>query len=284
MRFPGIKSATVLIFSLGLIVSVFLALWSAYKSHNQSSLSCMAGEGVVNNHFTYLEVEVLAQHPIEPRFDGSLFANLGTAYGKNPTRVTFTISGNDLYLPSTIYADLHYDEAAQTLWMAKRTDISLSRLSGAHRDFPFDSAKFDFDLTFDPAVPIENARIRNRDPGFDLACDSYSANRESENKIHIVFELHRNPLVQLTAIVLVVAGLLFATGIVFFVKTESLPTSVASFFFSLWSIRGILSSEIKTFPTLLDLAILCLCVLLIGGLGVRLALKDIPALDKMNKT
>jgi hypothetical protein len=98
-----------------------------------------------------------------------------------------------------------------------------------------------------------------------------------------MFEARRNPLVQLTAVVLVGAGVLFLLGIVLFVKKESLPTSIASFFFSLWSIRAILSSEMKTFPTSLDLAILSLCVLLLVALGVRLALKEIRVLEEVNK-
>jgi len=79
------------------------------------------------------------------------------------------------------------------------------------------------------------------------------------------------------------AGFLFLIAIVVFVKKEALPTSIASFFFSLWSIRAILSSEMKTFPTVLDLAILSLCVLLLVLLGLRLALFDVRTLWPENE-
>jgi hypothetical protein len=60
---------------------------------------------------------------------------------------------------------------------------------------------------------------------------------------------------------------------VFFVKKEALPASIASFFFSLWSIRTILSAEMKMFPTSLDMAILSMCVLFLMLLGLRLGVQ-----------
>ena len=81
--------------------------------------------------------------------------------------------------------------------------------------------------------------------------------------------MRRNPIVQLMATVIFLAAALFALIIPFGVKREALPTAVASFFFSLWSTRGILSSEMKVFPTLFDLGILVLCVLLVLLIGIR---------------
>ncbi len=270
-----------LILSFGVGIWFAFSLRSAFKSHDPEKLSCTASFGTANNIFSYLELDLLDQHPAEPYFNGGLFLNLGNAYGKEPTRVTFTLSGTRVYSQSLVNVDLHYDEAAQTLWMAKPADISLYRPSGAHRDFPFDSAKFDFDLSYSPAVSINNFLIRNRNPSFDVPCDAYRVERRNANTVHVSFEARRNPLVQLTAVVLVSAGLLFLVGIVGFVKRESLPAAIASFFFSLWSIRAILSSEMKTFPTVLDLAILSLCVLLLVALGVRLALENPNMRDRL---
>jgi hypothetical protein len=263
-----------LIFSLGVGIWFAFSLWSAFKSHDPEKLGCTASFGAANNIFSYVQLELLDQHPAEPYFNGGLFLNLGGAYGKQPTSVAFTLSGTRVYAQSMVNVDLHYDEAAQTLWMSKSADIVLYRPSGAHRDFPFDSAKFDFDLSYSPTVPINNFLIRNRNPSFDIPCDTYRVERKNANTVHLSFEARRNPLVQLTAVVLVGAGLLFLVGIIGFVKRESLPASIASFFFSLWSIRAILSSEMKTFPTVLDLAILSLCVLLLVALGVRLGLEN----------
>ncbi len=84
-----------------------------------------------------------------------------------------------------------------------------------------------------------------------------------KGKFHLSFELRRSPLIQLSAIVLGVAGLVFLVIIMTLEKVELLAPSVASYFFALWSIRGILSSEIRVFPTLLDAWILTLCVVLV---------------------
>jgi hypothetical protein len=253
------------------------SLASAIRARNAANLTCARGAGVVNNGFTYIQIDLLDQHPIEPYFNATLFVNLGTAYGKQPTRIIFTRSAGRSYAQSTVNVDLVYDADAQNLWATKQTDFSLIRTAGAHRDFPFDRAKFDFDLTYTPpGIPVNNFLVRNHNPSFDLDCETYSVQRLLPGKVHISFDVRRNPLVLVTAIVLIGAGCLFLIGIVGFAKSEALPTSIASFFFSLWSIRAILSSEMKTFPTDLDLAILSLCVLLIVALGIRLALREIP--------
>jgi hypothetical protein len=250
------------------------ALDSALRSHDAADIKCAVGPGVVDENLSYLEITLLDQHPIERIFNGTVFVNLGSKSGKDPVHLRLIESGNGLYAPNFVDMDLLYDPLAQTLWPKGRPEMNLNRVSGAHRDFPFDSAKFDFDLSWDPAVPLNNFWIRNRNPSFDLACSTVKAPQVSSGKVHISFEVERNPLVQLTAVVLVGAAFLFVIGIAFFVRTDSLPTAVASFFFSLWSIRGILSSEMKTFPTMLDLAILSLCVLLLVALGIRLAVKE----------
>ena len=262
-----------------LLASIALGVWfsfalvSAFKSHSSATVDCKKGFGIVDNNFSYLQVDLLDQHPIEPYFNATLFANLGN--GKTePAHLKLTRSGDGVYGASIIEMDLRYAPNAQTLWSTKAMDVSLTRVSGVHQDFPFDSARFDFDLSWDPLVRLNNFVLRNRNPSFDLACSTYEVQGDGVGKVHISFEARRNPLVQLTAVVLVSAGFLFLIGIVGFVRTDSLPTAVASFFFSLWSIRAILSSEMKTFPTYLDLSILFLCVLLLVSLGVRLALKE----------
>lgn len=256
------------------------SLWSALQSHSSNSLSCNAGPGAVNGTLTYLQFDVLDQQPVEPYFNGRVFVSLGNAYGKNPVHTEVMVSGNGAYAGTAASANLTYDENNKTLWMSKPVDTGLNRVSGTHRNFPFDSARIVFDVTYDSKLPIHNFIIRNQNSSFDLKCSAYVVRRTSANTVHIAFELRRNPLVTLTAVILIVAGVLFLIAIVVFIKIESMPTSVASFFFSLWSIRTILSSEIKTFPTTLDLAILSLCVALLVALGVRLAIKEIPALDK----
>jgi hypothetical protein len=58
------------------------------------------------------------------------------------------------------------------------------------------------------------------------------------------------------------AGVIFAFAIALGIETNALPPAVASYFFSLWSIRGIFGLGSEGFPTLLDVGILTLCMLI----------------------
>lgn len=262
-----------LLFCVCVGIATVLSIFRSFRSLENQRVNCTSGYGVVDGNLTYLQLGLHDQHPTEPYFNSDLFLNLGNAYGKNPVRVSFTVSGSRGYGANLRYLDLNYDEFNHTLWAGKPVDTGFDRVSLSHRYFPFDSAKFDFDVTYTPAVPINNISVRNFNPSFVLACDTYVVERKAPNVLHISFEARRNPLVQTTSVVLIIAGFLFLIGIIFFVKRENLPTSIASFFFSLWSIRAILASEMKTFPTVLDLAILSLCVLLLVSLGIRIGLR-----------
>jgi hypothetical protein len=258
----------------GLLALVLLAIFGlsllrAYESHGANALSCEVGPGHVNNNLTYVQIELLDQDPTEPTFKGNLFVYLGDAQDKGPQQhIDFRVSGNRIFAPTVLPANFRYGPMG--LWMEKRLEFALTRTAGSHRDFPFDSANFDFDLSWSPAVQIDNFFLRNRNPSFDVRCERLRTTISS-NKIHVSFEARRNPLVQLTAVVLLGAGFLFSLGIAGFVRPDALPPAVASFFFSLWSFRGILSSEMKIFPTIFDLLILSLCVWVLVLLGLRLA-------------
>ena len=227
------------------------------------------------NAFSYFQIEVKDQHQTEPYFNGGIVLNFGNTSGKNPIRVTIVRSAGGTYGQSTVFGDLQYDESNKTLWMTKAADMSFVRLTGSHMNFPFDSAKFDFNLLLAPSPIFSNVLIRNHTSSFYMPCDRAVAAKNPDNTYHVIFELRRNPLVVLTAVVLIVAAAAFLFAIVFFLKSEALPTAIASFFFSLWSIRTILGSEMKTFPTYFDLAILSLCVLLVVLIGIRLSLKEL---------
>jgi hypothetical protein len=219
-----------LVISIVVAFSFISALRSALEERDAAQLSCTYGPGIVNNALTYVEIELLDQHPIEPYFNATIFVNLGNAV-TDLKRVTFTRSAGRSFAQSTVDVDLVSNPDIKALWGTKRVNFDIVRVTGAHRDFPFDSAKFDFDLKYSPAgLPINNVFLRNRNPGFDLDCTTYKAERLGSDRFHIAFEARRNPLVQLTAKVLVGAGLFFLLGIVVFVKQEALPTSIASFF------------------------------------------------------
>ena len=78
----------------------------------------------------------------------------------------------------------------------------------------------------------------------------------------MTFSLTRSPLVQFVAVVLLAAATLLVVPIVLLNDRRTKATAVASYFFSLWSIRAAFASQMMTFPTTLDLAVLSLCAVL----------------------
>ncbi len=230
----------------------------------------------------YVEFRLEDEQPIEPYFNGTVFVNLADKYGTEPMRLKLARSAEGYYAQSVVIADLKYDRDAESLWMSQAASFDMIRKNGAHRNFPFDSASFAFDLKITPPVDLRVIRLQNRVAGFVMDCGSLKATRSDAGVFHIEFGLSRNPLVQLTAVVLCFAAVVFLV-LIAFMKSESLPTSVASFFFSLWSVRAILSSQIKTFPTLLDGFILTLCATLLLVLGWKLVLATGNKADRVDR-
>jgi len=259
-----------LIVSIGLwFVRATLSAWNAQTS---AGVSCAAGVKFdPNQPFSYIQYNVKEQ-ATEPYFRGGVFISLGSVL-TGPLQDEVSIGGGGNYATTVTHAEFVRDEPAKTFWMKKESEeIPFVRTSGSHRYFPFDSATLDLDTTFNPPLPLRSLIVRNFNTSFYVPCDKVKVIAFSSDHIHVTFPLRRNPLVQLMAAVMLISATLFALIIPFAVKRDALPTSVASFFFSIWSIRGILSSEMKVFPTLLDLTILFLCVLLLLLIGVRVLL------------
>ena len=76
-----------------------------------------------------------------------------------------------------------------------------------HRNFPFDSATFDFTLQIAPPLPLAMMEITNRVPGFVINCAEVHAKLHGNDSVHIQFQLHRSPLIQITTIVLALLSL-----------------------------------------------------------------------------
>jgi hypothetical protein len=243
------------------------ATLAAWETQTSARTSCPMTVGV--GPFSYVQFDIKEQHPTEPYFSGSFFVNLGDV-PSGPAQMEVDTTGGGKYGTSVKHVQLFRDDPAKTFWMTKESDeIPLVRSSGSHRDFPFDSATIDFNTTFKPAPPLQLVIIRNFNPSFYVPCEQIKAEIVSSDTIHVRFEIRRNPLVRVMAVVVLTAALLFVLIVPFAVKVDALPTSVASFFFSIWSVRGILSSEAKVFPTRLDEAILFLSVLLLLLIGIR---------------
>jgi len=156
-------------------------------------------------------------------------------------------------------------------WKALRPQVpaefALVTETGSHQKFPYDSARFDVELDIDPPIDFRVIRIVNRVPGFVMHCSTLQAHRPNARTLRINFGLERSLIIWLFAVMLLVASIGFLVLILLTAQLSNLATSMAAFFLSLWSLRRILESLIKTFPTLLDYWMLTICILALLGAG-----------------
>jgi len=245
----------------GAFLSALSVLWVLETSPGKT---CSLGWGDPSLPDTaYIEIQIDSEHPVEPYFNGKVFVSVTNTDHNAPAHVEIRRSASGQYGSSLVRSDLTY--VAQDRWLAMKAaqDVSLIRADGrTHRYFPFDSARFATDLTVTPLLPIRLVRVTNHAAGFKLDCATVAATRTSPEGVSIAFELRRSPLLQFVAVVLLGAAAILIYPIIRLSDGRALATSVASYFFSLWSIRAAFATQMMVFPTILDLAVLSLCTAL----------------------
>lgn len=216
----------------------------------------------------YIEIQLRKQDPIEPVFDSEIQLLSTHPDDRNISKVTIIRSAVLSYARSIYTFPMFLDQGSIHFPQWEQFDLIAAK--GLHAYFPFDSPDFNFQLSVDPPIHYEYIRITNRVPGFKIDCKSINSNLVDNNTIQIVFSITRYRLTQLFVIALLLSFLIFMIAIINLEKVESLTIGSASFFFSMWSIRKILEPEIHTFPTLFDIWILILCVIILIFLCYRL--------------
>jgi hypothetical protein len=216
-----------------------------------------------------LEIHFTAQQPRLPSFDGQLLVNLEDSVVNTKTLTLFR-EPVSTYAREQRQIPLIVDGA---LLRTNFIKMGFPTVGHGHGWFPFDSSRFDLGFTFDPSIPIEIVRITNLVPGFVLDRQSVVANRRADGSLRIALELRRNFFTQVLCVVFLVSALFFTPLILAMQTLSNLGSSVAAFFFSLWSFRGILNltGQLQGFPTVLDWAIMLLCCFMLVGLIWRLA-------------
>jgi hypothetical protein len=126
---------------------------------------------------------------------------------------------------------------------------------------------------FEPAIHLQSVSLSNRVAGFYIPCDAIAVRAEM-GSAQISFELRRNPLITGAAVLLLLVAAVFAILIPLFMETGPLPAALSSYFFAVWTIRGLFGLTAEGFPTLFDLCIISLVLLivvllLLRGFGLR---------------
>jgi hypothetical protein len=260
---------------LAVIVVLLLAVvW--WRDENRNTVTCGKTRPEIKTDREvrgYVELSLKSQHPVEPTVESTLFLYLARPPEPPPSSVMVRRSGVGTYLGSMRTFILRRDGPAADAPLESPgwQDFGLVSRDGRHRDFPFDSRSFEFTLDFSPDLPLDLVRLTNRVPGFSVPCKTFSVGWASSHELQVRFDLKRDRLIQLFAVVFVVVAAVFPLIIVRLADVPALATSVASYFLSLWSLRRIMEGEIHVFPSVFDAMILGLSVLLLVLLMFRVA-------------
>jgi hypothetical protein len=216
-----------------------------------------------------IQIVLLGQEAREPLFTGTIFFGLeDTPLGAD--HLDLTRGAAETYAPSVIRLSLVRDDGFGLHTVP--TGIDFPTNDRGHARFPLDSSTVATDISFSGDISIDAIRITNRVAGFLLSRPTATISKAGTiQTVHLRFVLKRDLFTQTLCALILFSGAVFATLILTTQKPEALGTSVAAFFFSLWSLRGVLASQILTFPTLFDYAIVLLCSLMLAGLLLRVA-------------
>ena len=259
--------AFLIVLTLGFLVPLIYA-WQLQFYQFDQPIICGVGSQEQKNSF--LEIHLAEHHPREPVFSGKLyFLSIDPRDAGVSTVIVLRSAtrgyGQNFHRISTVW-----NSYMQTLHPRALENFDLVAEIGGHPNFPWDSAQFDFKLDFDPPIDFKVIKIVHRVPGFVMHCSTLEADRLNPRTFHIRFGLNRDPMIQLFAVMLVVASIGFLVLILLTAQLANLATSMAAFFLALWSLRRILEPLIKTFPTLFDSGILTICILAVLCVSWRL--------------
>lgn len=229
---------------------------------------------------SYVQIELQRQDPVEPTFYGQLWSLLYEDPKTTSVEIWTTAAQgyhNTRFKRQVIATEPQFLEVQERLFtVGPIENYVLNPISGSHPFFPFDSASFDFVVKMQPHIDFSRVDVINRVDGFVFNCSTMSSSRLADDRTRISFTLHRNPFVQLCALVIAGASIAFAILILRSKSIEALSGAAASLFFSTWSVRSVLSSQIHVFPTLFDLIILTanMAILVLVFLRVVLGTKN----------
>ena len=209
----------------------------------------------LRDHNGYIEIDVLRQHPTDELFDGELFLYY-PEYQNPPAQMTITRNASGRFASAVIESNL-------TPWskgkaFPKQVRLGLPTPGVSHRQFPFDSPHFEVTLSFNPPIRPSVVRFVNRTDTFLPLSNTLKATWNEPGNLTISIHFTRNPFVKTAVVILGLGAAIFGIFLGFLKTLESLATATASYFLSLWSLRGIVDRTILSFPTYLDMWLLAL--------------------------
>jgi hypothetical protein len=228
---------------------------------------CELGFEPLQAHNGYVEIDLLRQHSTDELLEAELFLYYPD-YQAPPQRVTITRSAGGRFAASTVESILLPWSKGKAF--PKPVPIDFPTPGMSHRRFPFDSPHLATTLNFDPPIRPSAVRVVNRTDAFIPVCTSLTSSWTEAGTLAISMKFRRNPFVQVTLVLLGVGALAFGILLSRLQTLESIATATASYFLSLWAVRGIVDRTILSFPTLLDMWLLALAALVLFIVSWRL--------------
>lgn len=239
-------------------------------------LSCQANFDKAGEHNGYIQFDLVSQHPTEEYFDVNVFLYYPNSQ-EPPEEIALTRLAAGDYAPRILRRKLVDWSRGKAFTKPSKMGLPTSGIS--HRSFPFDSPHFEFAIDFNPPLRPQFIRFRNRMDDFVLDCSSFSSSWTSSGRLQVEIQINRNPFVQLTVVLLCLAASFFGLLLSQIRETQTLATATASYFFSVWSVRGIVSPAIHTFPTTLDLWLMVMSCVVFFVVTWRLAKECCDSID-----
>jgi hypothetical protein len=257
--------ARLLVIGGGLVALVFLARdWRAQRG---AALSCGVKFDALADHNGYIQLNVLSPHPVEQTLQAELFLYYA-GHESPPENLRLTREANGGYAPSILDTSLVPWSKGRATPKPVSFDIPTPGVS--LKNFPFDSRSFDISLHFDPSRRPKVVFVRNMTTDFVPVCSSLTSKWDGIDKLSIKIEWLRNPFVRTTTVIIAMAALAFALLLGRIKETEPLATATASYFFSIWSVRGIVAPSGLAYPTALDLWLMTVSIIVLFLVAWRL--------------
>ncbi len=256
---------------IGVIVcglAAFGFLVRGWYLQSSAALSCSAAFGELADHNGYIQIDVTAPHPVEEYFDAELFLYY-TNHETPPEALHLVRGASGGYAQSLL--DTPLVPWSQGLATPKPVPFTIPTPGVSLKLFPFDSRNFDFSLQFTPPRRPKVTLVRNRTADFIPVCSSFASSWDGHDRLSVKVAFRRNPFVQTTVVIIGLAALGFGLLLWRIKETEDLATATASYFFSIWSVRGIVAPSGLGYPTLLDLWLMCVSIMVLFVVALRLS-------------
>jgi hypothetical protein len=230
------------------IVAAFL-LAQGWWAQSHAPLSCEKKFDPVAQINSYIQINILSPNQTEQDFNAEVFLY----YPDNespPASLRLTRAASGDYAPSILETQLIQWGGGHATPKQLPLDIPTPGVSLRH--FPLDSRTFDFSLSFTPPQRPRFVIIRNLTTDFIPACSTFSSQWDGIDKLGVTITFRRNPFVQRTAVLVGLAALVFGLLLLRLKSPDDLARATASYFFSLWSVRGLVTPSGLAYSTLLD--------------------------------